>query len=621
MQPIGFNLDVKERVKEASDLVEVATGYMELRRQGPQYVSLCPWHADTKPSLQFNPVKQIWKCWVCNIGGDVFDFVMRYESVEFREALEILANRAGIPLTQSHKKIVKGSVDDKQALFSTCAWAENEFHQRLLKSPEAELAREYLADRGISDNSIEAFRIGFAPDSFSWLMDRARHTQHSIELLEACDLVKARNSGGFYDTFRARLIFPIHDTKGRAIAFGGRVIPGFLPPEKQSPAKYLNSRETRLFSKSDTLYGIDMITDDARRQGKLTIVEGYTDVVGAWQSGLRNVIAVLGTALNERHIKTLKRFANQITLVLDGDTAGQTRANEVLDLFVANNVDLRILTLPEGLDPFDFLNDNGKEPFEAMVAEAPDAVEHKIQSETRGIDLLNDTHAANQALERILQTVARMPTSIFSGSASKVLRQDQLLMRLARKFSLQLDQIRSRVTELRNSGKRRPQTEVHIDETQKPTYNFEVCDHKERELILLVLTEPSLFDVALENVLPTQFSPGPLREIYETAFELFHEGHVVNFDSLLLRLEDSALRGFLSDLKEEAEEKKQALETTQDYRIGISDQMTLVIGAFHAVEHETQQRATISQLQQGVNEENEVDMLMQLLEQKRMKQN
>ena len=620
MQPIGFNQDVKERVKEASDLVEVATGYMELRRQGAHYVSLCPWHADNKPSLQFNQVKQIWKCWVCNIGGDVFDFVMRYESVEFREALEILANRAGIPITQSQKKIVKGSVDDKQALFAACAWAENEFHQRLLKSPDAEFAREYLADRGISDNSIESFRIGFAPDSFSWLMDRARPTQHGVDLLEACDLVKSRNNGGFYDTFRARLMFPIHDTKGRAIAFGGRVIPGMLPPDKQSPAKYLNSRETRLFSKSDTLYGIDMLTDEARREGKLTIVEGYTDVVGAWQAGLRNVIAVLGTALNERHIRTLRRFANQITLVLDGDAAGQKRANEVLDLFVSNDVDLRILTLPEGLDPFDFLTNNGKEPFEAMLAEAPDAVEHKILTETRGIDLLNNTHAANQALERILVTVAQMPTSLFSGSAAKVLRQDQLLMRLARKFSLQPEQIRSRVTEIRNTRNRRPRTEVHIEVPQQ-SFDFSNCDHKERELVILTLLDPKLIDLAIENVLPNQFVEGPLKEIYETAIELFYEGATVDFDTLMLRLEHSELRGFLSDLREEGERKKEAAETIQDFRIGIQEQMSLVISAFHAVEHESQQRAAISRLQAGVEEQDELDLLTKLLEQKRMKQN
>ena len=179
--------------------------------------------------------------------------------------------------------------------------------------------------------------------------------------------------------------------------------------DEEPPGKYINSRETRLFSKSDTLYGLNLVRDQVAKDRQLTIVEGYTDVIGAWQAGLRNVVACLGTALNEKHIRLVKRFADRITLVLDGDDAGRKRANEILDLFVANDIDLRILTLPEESDPFDFVMQQGATEFQNRVQAANDAIDHKIRVETRGIDLINETHLANQALENILSTVARVP--------------------------------------------------------------------------------------------------------------------------------------------------------------------------------------------------------------------
>ena len=434
----GPDFDVKDRIKQASEIVDVVGGYLPLRRQGANFVAHCPWHDDSRPSLQVNQVRQSWVCWVCNFRGDVFDFVMRRESVEFFEAMQILAERAGIEIKKSGKKIVKGSPQDKQALFRAMAWAVSQYHDCLLKEAVAAPVRNYLADRNMSAESIKAFQVGFAPLAWSWLVDRARHTEFSPEVLEACGLVSANNSGGWYERFRGRVLFPISDTQNRPIALGGRIVPDLVPDDQQPKGKYYNSTETRLYSKSDNLYGLNLVRDEVAKKEnrKLTIVEGYTDVVAAYQAGLRNVIACQGTAVNERHIRVMKRFADSITLVLDGDEAGQRRTNEILDLFVAQDVDLRILSLPEGSDPFDFIQKNGADAFQGLVDQADDAIAHKINQETRGVDLINDTHAANKALESILKTLAQVSVGEVATSAAKSVRLDQLVTRLARQFQL-----------------------------------------------------------------------------------------------------------------------------------------------------------------------------------------
>ncbi|HND51537.1 MAG TPA: DNA primase [Pirellulaceae bacterium] len=444
--------DVKERVRQATDIVDLVGRYMELRRAGRNFVARCPWHDDRKPSLQINPERQSWKCWVCDIGGDVFSFVMKKEGVDFREALQMLADRAGIQVTQSREQIVPGGPDDKATLLKASAWAEKLFHECLLRSPEAAAARKYLAERRISPESVAQFRIGYSPDVWQWLIDRARSTPFTEAVLEACGLIGKSQAGRTYDRFKGRLIFPIRDLQDRPIAFGGRVLPGM---STENTGKYVNSPETRLFTKSDNLYALEkareaLVRDPATGLRSIVVVEGYTDVVIAHQCGMKNVVAVLGTALNERHLRLLRRFVDVTYLVLDGDDAGQRRTNEVLGLFVANNMDMRILTLPDGLDPADFLLERGGDEFRQLLGGAVDALEHKLRVATQGIDLTRDTHLANRALEDILATLAGAPKpTILDGSVG--LRQQQVVARLARQFHLDEVDLRARLNELRKA--------------------------------------------------------------------------------------------------------------------------------------------------------------------------
>ena len=621
----GPDFDVKDRIKQASEIVDVVGGYLPLRRQGANFVAHCPWHDDSRPSLQVNQVRQSWVCWVCNFRGDVFDFVMRRESVEFFEAMQILAERAGIEIKKSGKKIVKGSPQDKQALFRAMAWAVSQYHDCLLNEAVAAPVRNYLADRNMSAESIKAFQVGFAPLAWSWLVDRARHTEFSPEVLEACGLVSANNSGGWYERFRGRVLFPISDTQNRPIALGGRIVPDLVPDDQQPKGKYYNSTETRLYSKSDNLYGLNLVRDEVAKKEnrKLTIVEGYTDVVAAYQAGLRNVIACQGTAVNERHIRVMKRFADSITLVLDGDEAGQRRTNEILDLFVAQDVDLRILSLPEGSDPFDFIQKNGADAFQGLVDQADDAIAHKINQETRGVDLINDTHAANQALEAILKTLAQIPVGQFATSAAKSVRLDQLITRIARQFQLDRTQVKNRLNELRRTMARtRPTVNLDVPGQNQAGVDFKQLPLKESELLQLLIGKPELLDQAIENISPSQISEGPLRELYEVMNDCFHVGKDVGYNSLMLELEDLNLKSLVDYLHGVSSDKQSVLANMKNgIAIQPLAQLESIIESFNNMADASGTRSQISRLHgRQLDDDEEASALEELLKLARQRQ-
>ena len=306
--------DVKEQVRQATDIVELVGSYAALRRQGRIYVANCPWHDDTRPSLQVNPERQSFKCWVCDIGGDVFSFLMRMESLEFREALEFLADRAGIELRAQRKPADQSGEFDRRNLYKALAWAEQRFCNCLSQAPEAEPARQYLLDRGVSDASVANFHMGFAPDRWDWLLKQAGQAGFSPAVLERVGLVSPRQSGeGHYDRFRGRLMFSIRDVRSRPIAFGGRVLPGVGKNDPDRPeAKYVNSPETPLFSKSAELYAFDVARASIAHE-QAACCDGRLHRRDCRPSARysQRGRCVLGTALGERHVSLLRRYTDQ----------------------------------------------------------------------------------------------------------------------------------------------------------------------------------------------------------------------------------------------------------------------------------------------------------------------
>lgn len=617
------DFDVKDRVKQATDIVDLIGNMIPLTRKGRTYVGHCPWHDDSRPSFQVDPNRQSFVCWPCGIRGDVFEFIKRWDGVEFFEALKMLAERANIELRTRQKPIVKGSADDKMMLFKAMQWAEEQYHQCLLNSDAAAPVREYLIERGITQDSIETFKVGFSPLSWSWLSDRSRQTPFSPAILEACDLIVSNNRGGFYDRFRGRVLFPIRDTLDRPIAIGGRVVPSLYGEGEEVPAaKYVNSRETKLYSKSKNLYALNLCRGHLQKSDSknLVVVEGYTDVIAAWQAGLRNVVAACGTAINENHLRLIKRFAETITLVLDGDDAGQKRTNEMLDLFIANDIDLRILSLPQGLDPFDYLMQNGGEPFAKMCEAAPDAIAHKIISETKGVDLVQDTHQANLALENILKTLARTPVATLDISAAKKMRYDQLLMRLARQFQVVPEQVKQRLIEIRSSV--RPIAKTQASPEQAERVDYSKLNRHETELVQLLIQAPELLDTTIETVVPDEFSPGVMQDLYRVIEDFFHEGKEVGYEQLSLEIEDPRLRAVVDYLYDEAIDKKQAAEDSKnEFYEDLNEQMESVIDKFLSRREASGFQAKISQLHGGqLDADEEAKALMELFQKKQQLQ-
>ena len=605
--------DAKEQVRQATDIVELVGKHLDLRRAGRNYVGRCPWHDDRKPSLNVNPDRQTWKCWVCDIGGDVFSFVMKREGCDFREALQMLADRAGITLSQqAGKKAEPGSPDDKNTLYQCCDWAAKQFHEFLLRSDAASIAREYVEQRNITPVSVERFRIGFSPNEWSWLIDRARNTPYSPKVLEACGLLsQSERTGGQYDRFRGRVIFPIRDTQGRTIAFGGRILPKLAA---EDAAKYINSPETRLYTKSDTLYALDIVRNHIAKTRQLTVVEGYTDVILCHQHGVNDVVACCGTALNERHIRLIKRFADTVYLVLDGDAAGQNRTNDILELFVAAQMDMRILTLPDELDPAEFMEERGGDAFRDLLSGAIDALEHKIRHATRGIDLARDTHRANQALEDILRTIAAgLPAGTLDQSG---LRAQQLLARLARQFALDEADVRSRFNQLRRA--KGPASEARAREAALESASDskpEPLTPAETELLEILVLHHELAPTALGEVAEDDLTSATAREIFSAYRRLEEAGQSLEFGAVLAEIEDPRLKHALVQLDDLAQAKSPKAILDGPTRL------RSVIRQFHQQHELRELRQTESALEQKVfSEQEENSVLLEIVARKKRQQ-
>lgn len=534
--------DAKERVREAIDIVDLVGSYISLRRAGKGFTGICPWHEDSRPSLQVNPERQTYRCWVCDVGGDAFSFVMRMERLEFREALEQLADRAGIDLPRGRGG---PSADDRAVLWQTLGWAAARFRECLASAPEAAAAREYLADRGILPETLERHAVGFAPESWDWLLRQAAAIGMPAAQLERCGLVKKRDDRpGHYDRFRDRVMFPIHDPLGRCIAFGGRILPG----STVEAAKYVNSPETPLFSKSGTLYGLDTAREAMAASGRAVVVEGYTDCLAARQVGCGDVVAVLGTALGERHAKLLRRYADRVVLVLDGDNAGRRRANEILGLLLAEPIDLRIARLPAGVDPCDFLLAEGREAFEAMLAAAVDPLEYRMDEALAALPADAGDDAALAAVESVLEALAAAAARSSLEPPEQRLREDRMLGRLSRRFGLSREVLRDRVHDLR-SRRKPPPSDSAGESPARPLPKLPAWD---REVLEVLVAVPEGVGLVVREVAPDDLESGAGRAVVEAARRLDAAGRPVGLHGLLGELADPALQSLLVAVDEES---------------------------------------------------------------------
>ena len=376
--------DIKDRVQQATDLVRLIGEQVALRPKGKEFAGLCPFHDDKNPSMQVSPAKQIYKCFSCGAGGDAFSFVMNYHKMNFPEAIKHLAERAGIEVEEekgSRFGDQGASTSERKQIAGANAQAV-EFFRALLKHPEhGQIARGYIERRGINPEMVADFQIGYAPDGWDGLVQMIEHKSWELGGFELAGLVSQRDSGGYYDRLRHRLVFPIFDAIGRPIAFGGRKI------REEDEPKYLNSPETKLFNKSATLYGLNLAKKPIIDSKTAVIVEGYTDVIACHQGGARNVVATLGTALTGEHVAELRRYAEKVVLIFDADEAGQKAADRAVELFLTGDMDVAIAVLPDGKDPADLMaQEGGRGLWDEAVATAHDALTYQFSRLTDQMD-------------------------------------------------------------------------------------------------------------------------------------------------------------------------------------------------------------------------------------------
>jgi DNA primase len=359
------NESAVEEIKNRVDIVELVSDYVALKRAGQNFKGLCPFHPEKTPSFMVSSPKQIFHCFGCGAGGDIFGFVMKYENLTFPEALELLAKRAGVEL-KPRKPGERGMKDTIKAVNRE---AQDFFRKSLSASKQA---TEYLKKRGLNKESIDGFGLGFAPDSWHALSEHLKKKGLTESVIKKSGLT-ATGQKGPYDIFRGRIMFPILDMHGDVIAFGGRVM------EKGEP-KYLNSPDTPVFHKRNALYALYQAKDAMRKAEEAVVAEGYLDAIMCHQHGIKNVVAPLGTALTPEHVRTLKRYAGSAILVFDGDAAGVAAARRSLELMLSEGAGVRVLLLPEGEDPDSILNKKGAERFREMLSQSLSPVEFMLKT-------------------------------------------------------------------------------------------------------------------------------------------------------------------------------------------------------------------------------------------------
>ncbi len=532
------------QIKDASDIIDVVGGYVTLLPAGGKFKGLCPFHDDHTPSMIVDPKWQNFKCWACGKAGDVFTFIQEKERVDFREARELLARRAGISL----EKIADSPQQlGRASMLDVMRWADELYQECLRSSPLAAAARDYVRERHLLPESIGQFGLGFAPPAGDWILQQAGRAKIPLDILETVGLIARSNEGtGYYHRFRDRVMFPIRNTRGQTVGFGGRILPS--SPFKDKAPKYYNSTDTPLFSKSEQLYGLDLARAAGAKAGYLAIVEGYTDVIMAHQQGVCQVVATMGTALNARHVRQLRRFVPRVVLVFDADAGGDRGVEGALELFAAEDMDLAVATLPAGLDPCDLLVEQGPEPFIKALESAINPLEFKLNQVTAGSEFAS-IDGKRRAVDAVLGILALMPE--LPGQTQQ-LRRELMINRIAQRLAVREEILWARLRELQAANKARSDSprkeigkeigkEIDASRTGDGGPRVKQAAPHERDLLQVLLAEPALVPAAMDDIRPEQIEHPGVRLIVQTMYAVHDEGQVPDVELLRERIDNPPL--------------------------------------------------------------------------------
>lgn len=368
--------EVIEKVRESNDIVDIVSEYVSLKKRGKNFVGLCPFHSEKTPSFSVQQNKQMYYCFGCGEGGNVITFLMKHRNLSFVEAVKQLAERANIVIPDKDNVVDYEKINLKEKLLQINRESAKFFYLNLQKTSEAV---DYFNKRGIDQDIIKRFGLGYAFDRFDGLMKYLSYKGYSLDLIEQAGLVIKNEKSKYYDRFRKRVMFPVFDIRGRVIGFGGRVLDNSKP-------KYLNSPETLVFNKGDNLYGLNLVAKNNDRR-EIIIVEGYMDTIALHQYGIINVVASLGTALTLSQAKLLKRYADEVIICYDSDAAGQAATLRGLDIIAGAGCSVKVINIPKGKDPDEYIRAEGKDAFIKCVQDAMPLVEYKLKRKSEGYDI------------------------------------------------------------------------------------------------------------------------------------------------------------------------------------------------------------------------------------------
>lgn len=549
---VGFGDDFKELVRSSTNLVDLVSETVSLKpiHGGRDFIGLCPFHDDKNPSFHVYPDRQTYRCWVCDQGGDCFRWVMEMEKLPFPEAMESLARRARLEVPK--KKRDDATSDNqlkKTDSLAVVEWAVNLMHSTLRTSAKAENAREYVKKRKLSEDTVRNFRLGYHPEDWNWFLDQARARFTPTQLV-AAGLIQERNNGpGYFDNLVGRLVFPIIDERGRPVAFGGRVLPG---GNIESDAKYWNSLESTIFHKRRTLYAFDRARETIRRSKTAIIVEGYMDCIACHQAGVTNAVATLGTAMTEDHVRFLRRFAEKVVLVYDSDKAGQDAAERSISRFLAEDLDLRILSVPSGKDPADYLEDHTSEEFYALTASASEAWEYKLHSILQRISI-NTIAGRQQVLNQMMEFLAAS-----QGLAGSI-REDMILRNVCGRVQVDERMARQQLKELRGQTQKKGFTrrDAERQPVELKTRVENALERAEREVLEIILTCPESIDVIRHQIGADDFENARHQRLLDLCIDVWKEdGDLPELGRMIIAAEsDSDLLSLINAVVDSAEEK------------------------------------------------------------------
>ena len=457
-----------DRVRERTDLVELAAEVTKIKRSGRSVMAICPFHQEKTPSLSIDPARGLYHCFGCGKSGDVFGWVQETQNVGFSDALELLARRAGVTVTQDPDAAKRK--DRRERLVDAVTRSAAFYHERLKTGDDAGHARGYLRSRGYEGDVVDQFVIGYSPADWDSLVNHMRDEGIKVEAMLSAGLASKSRRGGLVDRFRGRLMFPIYDVRGDAVGFGARQLDG-------EPPKYLNSPETPIYHKSRIMYGLNWAKSDIVRADESVVVEGYTDVIAMHLAGLPMAVASSGTALGEDHLDLLRRFSNRVVLAFDADEAGAGAADRGFELPLSGDLDLRVAALPPGRDPADLVSDGDTPTLEKAIADSVPLLQFRIERELAKFDLTEP-----EARARAVGVAARLITL----HPDPVVRHEYAVL-VSRKTGVDVDVVDSSIRG------RRPTKDAAPGE---PRVRLGATDLAEQELLrLLLANDPGIRDL------------------------------------------------------------------------------------------------------------------------------